>query len=107
LRDYYVSNDHIQGIFFILWDEAKGELITRFIKKEEINNQENWRKKGPWNKEFYSLIVEKGRGKETRVLLEKGMINIRKKSIFGEVINKRKPAERITFYLAPSVYKPF
>lgn len=107
VRDYYVSNDHIQGIYFVLYDEQNGELSTRFLKKEDISNEHKWMKKGKFNKELYSLIVEKGKGKENKVIVEKGTLNIRKKNAFGEYSEKKKPSERITFFLAPSVFKPF
>ncbi|MFP3725791.1 hypothetical protein U8V72_11375 [Priestia filamentosa] len=107
IRDYYVSNDHLQGIYFVLYDEQTGELSTRFVKKEEISNEPNWIKKGKFSKELCSLIVEKGKGKENKVLVEKGTLSIRKKNAFGEYSEKKKPSERVTFFLAPSVFKPF
>lgn len=107
IRDYYVSNDHVQGIYFLLYDESTKELSTIFLKREDITNEVIWKKKGFFKKDLYSLVVEKGRGKENKVIIEQGSLNIRKKTAFGDIVDKKKPAERTIFYLAPSIFKPF
>lgn len=107
VRDYFVSNDSVQGLYFLLYDESNNRLITRFLHKDDITDEQIWKKKKSWKKDVYTQIVEKGRGKENKVIVERGNLNIRKRNAFNEIVEKKKPAERIIFYLAPSVYKPF
>lgn len=97
VRDYYVSNNHLQGIYFILYDEVTKELITRFLKKDIISNENTWSRKSVFNSMQYQLRVEKGN--ENKLVVERGLLTIKKENFIGNPVEKKHKAERIIFNL--------
>lgn len=94
VRDYYVSNNHLQGIYFILKDSETKEVFARFLNKDLIKNEEVWIKKGLFKKKYFCTIVEGG--DEDKAVHQTGIVSIHDKT-YGET--KTKEAERIVFYL--------
>lgn len=94
VRDYYVSNDHLQGIYFVIKDMETKEIFTRFLKKELISNEEEWEKKNLIDSTRFCMVVEAG--EENKVLFQEGTLTVLNKT-YGET--KDYQAERITFFL--------
>lgn len=106
IRDYYVSNNQLQGIYFVLLDTETNEISTRYLGKEYMNNKYEWRKKGALNglinPKFHTVGVEASA--KPRVIFEKGTLTITKKKE-GEVISsKTKDAYKSTFHIKRDVY---
>lgn len=100
IREYYVSNNQIQGIYFIMKNNSKKEIFTKFLEKDKINNQFIWRRTGNIFKQtFQSVGIEMG--DENKLLIERGELIITKKNIFGQTKTKKHKAERSIFIIRP------
>lgn len=97
VRDYYVSNNHLQGIYFVLYNEKTKELVTRFLRKDLITNEDVWKAKSFLNSTQLQMKVEKGN--ENVLVVETGILTIKKENFFGNPVFKKRNAERIVFNL--------
>lgn len=97
IRDYYVSNDDLQGIYFVMLDESNNKVFNRFLKNDLINNDAIWKKKSVTNSTRFCMEIQLG--EENKVVHEEGTLTVRNQN-GGQ---KQYDAEKITFYMKPNI----
>lgn len=96
VRDYFVSNGKVQGLYFLVQEPGINELKQVFLDKEDMNNY-YIPKKSPEDDEDKIKIKASGieHGSENVLIIEKGVW--KKKNAMSKIIEI--PAKRYRFVL--------
>lgn len=93
IRDYYVSNGAVQGMYFIVRNLIDGEIKTVFLDKKDISDKFEPTKvnEGEYKLKALGVVV----GEESMLIIEKGVWI--KKSVLNKEVEI--PAKKYTFQL--------
>lgn len=94
IRDYYVSTDKTQGIYFIAEDKESGEMREFFLPRENMNNAFLPTKVKNQDVKYKLAGIETGQN--SIIIIETGVLEKNKK--FGEGITTI-PAKKYRYIL--------
>lgn len=93
LRDYFVSNGKVQGIYFVVKDYASSEIKRVFLNKEDMNNEFSPKKVSDEGVRLKAAGIEYG--EVNQLIIEKGVW--KKKGLTNKIIEVE--AKRYKFIL--------
>lgn len=95
LRDYYVYNKNFQGVVFVLKHKDSGEVLSKFLSQEEMNNMFVW-KKAKKEKEVKQVANGIEEGEEPKLFIETGHVMVKR---WYSKQEKKVPARKFRYVL--------
>lgn len=77
IRDYHSEYKKKEGVFFVLTNNEGTQTFSKFLPKEQMNNNYVWEKVKNSDVDYTSAGIEYGQ--ESKLIVETGFIDVRKK----------------------------
>lgn len=82
IRDYYSEDKKKEGVFFVLTNPEGNQTFSKFLPKEQMNNNYEWEKVKGGDVHYTTAGIEYG--KEPKLLVETGFIDVKTKFMKSE-----------------------
>ncbi|NGY88451.1 hypothetical protein F6Y05_36260 [Bacillus megaterium] len=79
VRDYYTYFHKREGVLFVLANEDALQTFSRFLPRDQMNSNYEWKKVNSGDVHYVTAGIESG--SESKLIVEKGFIKIKKDSL--------------------------
>lgn len=77
VRDYYTYFQKREGVLFVLSNEDAQQTFSKFLPREEMNSNYEWKKATSGDVHYMSAGIESG--DESKLVIETGFIKVKQK----------------------------